>query len=156
MSLADLKRAFKRIDANEHEADFVGSRDEALVALAERTLGLRFPPTWRAFLARYGCGSIAGEEFYGLVDDDFVNSSVPDAIWLTLDQRRTTGLPETLVIVYGVGDGTYYALDCGARGKDGECPVVEWFSADRTPPGSLKVVASDFGALLRTLVDEAL
>jgi hypothetical protein len=64
-----------------------------LVLKAESALGLKFPPTYRKFLLEYGCGNIFGMEFYGVVDDNFINSSIPDAIWITLNERKTSNLP---------------------------------------------------------------
>ena len=90
------------------------------------------------------------------VDDDFDNSSVPDAIWLTLRSRRTAQLPKSLILVSDTGDGGYYAIDRSQIAPDGESPVVEWWpgvSADAI--GQFRVVASDFGAFLLDLVRRA-
>jgi hypothetical protein len=56
------------------DADVVGERPEALVDPAEQTLGLRFPPSYRAFVRELGAGDAGGEEFYGVIDD-FENST---------------------------------------------------------------------------------
>jgi hypothetical protein len=66
---------------------------------AESALGICFPPSYRAFLQAFGAGSIRGREIYGILDGDYQNSAIPDGIWLTLQERQSSGLPESLVIV---------------------------------------------------------
>jgi antitoxin YobK len=65
---------------------------------------VRFPPTYRRFLLEYGAGNVRSTEIYGVMDDDFENSSVPDAIWHNLTTRRE-GYSEGLFSFYAVGDG---------------------------------------------------
>lgn len=145
MSTADLDRALKTIELHA-DADFVGPRSEELIARAERALGLTFPPTYRAFLARLGCGDIPGYEFYGIVSDNFENSGIPDAIWLTLEERRSAGLPDMFILVGHNGYTGYYALDLSQPAINGECPVVEWHPDEN--PDHREHVAEDFGAYL--------
>jgi hypothetical protein len=142
---ADVEAAIELIEANPDECDFEGPRDERLVVLAEEALGLRFPPSYRMFLLRLGVGDFAGYEFYGLIDENFVDSSVPNGIWVTLRERRESGLPNHMVAVYSDGMGGLFVLDTSKADPDGECPVVVW------TPGSeagadLEVIAADFGA----------
>lgn len=155
MTMRDLQEGLKIISANTELAHFSGRKSQELVHAAEAALGVLFPPTYRAFLIEVGCGDIAGAEFFGIIDDDFENSSVPDAIWLTLDERRVSDLPRNLIIVYDLGEGTYYALDTIKRHKDGECHVVAWVPGIMDNQG-LDVVAEDFGELFLNTVKFAL
>lgn len=120
MSDLTLMKAFNFID--ESNGDFDGEKPQSLIEKAEKTLGLYFPRSYKAFLQKYGCGDADGVEFYGVINDDFENSSVPDAIWLTLEERKT-GLPNHLVIISSSGDGSYYALDT-SKMIGHECPVI--------------------------------
>lgn len=140
MSFEDLEAAFDLI--NENGGDFEGEKDEALIAKAEKALGLVFPPSYRKFLSKLGCGDIEGLEFFGLIGSDFENSSVPNAIWLTLDERKS-GLPDNLILIYAAGDGTYYALDTSQVDSERECQVVSY-----DVNGKIAPVACDFGAFL--------
>ncbi len=124
---------------------FHGPATENLICRAEAALGQSFPPTYRKFLSRLGCGSIWGDEFYGLLDDNFEHSTVPNGIWLTLDERRSSGLPDSLIVIGATGDGGNYAIDVSQVNSEGENPVVEWWFGD---PPHCKVVADDFGAFL--------
>jgi len=146
MSLDDLTEAVRRITTLEG-SDFVGPRDVALIDLAEQTLDLTFPPTYREFLLRLGCGDCLGQEFYGLIDDDFENSSVPDAIWLTLNERNESSLPHALILVGSTGDGGYYAIDRSRIDTQGESPVVEWWPLE-SPSTEPRPIAEDFGQFL--------
>lgn len=142
MSMSELLQAFDLAEANSGDADFDGPKDEKLIRSAEQALGLSFPTTYREFLLRLGCGDIMGLEFYGVINGDFENSSIPDAIWLTLDQRKSSSLPLNLVLIAETGEGGYYALDIQETSTE-ESEVVEW------TPGtgaSLESVSSDYGA----------
>jgi cell wall assembly regulator SMI1 len=124
--------------------DFEGAKPEVLVAKAEATLGLTFPPSYRRFLLQMGCGDINGLEVFGLINDNFDKSTVPNGIWLTLNQRRAIGLNRSYVIIGDGGDGTYYALDTQQAVEGGEAPVVR-LSVDGRDS---EVVANSFGAFL--------
>ena len=117
-----LKNAFQYIDENE-SSDFVGPIDESVIAKAEEEIGMEFPPSYKQFLKRYGCGDVDGKEIFGIIDADFKNSSIPDAIWLTLEERKS-GLNPKLLLVYAVGDGTYYAIDFKVVNTQQEHPIV--------------------------------
>jgi antitoxin YobK len=104
--------------------DFEGAKPESLVTRAEAALGLTFPRSYRRFVLELGCGDINGLEVFGLIDDNFENSAVPNGIWLTLNERRAIGLDPAFVIVGEAGDGTYYALDTRRVDSAGEAPVV--------------------------------
>lgn len=153
MSKKDLIKAFEIIESNQDEADFEGNKSLALIQKAEQALRLTFPPTYVEFLSKYGCGDIAGYEFYGIISDDFINSSVPDAIWLTLDERRSANLPKDMVIIYSTGEGIYYALDCSKKGGSGEAPVVTW-TQGKSSKEDQYIIAEDYGQfLLNTLLE---
>ncbi len=156
MSLDDYPAAARLVSEHSDLADFVGERPEELVERAEAALSLRFPPSYRSFLRELGAGDIAGEEFYGLVTDDFENSSVPDGIWLTLDEREASNLPEALVVVYSDGMGNYYCLDTAHQGADGEHPVVMWMPGASEPDDELEVMSEDFGRFFYAMVSEGL
>jgi hypothetical protein len=146
--MSDYEQAVALLRENDDEADFVGPRSAELIQRAEVALGLRFPPTYRRFLSEYGAGNIGGTEIYGVIDDDFETSSVPDAIWLNLTHPR-----EGLFVFYAVGEGTEFCLDTSRTAPDGEMPVVAVAPGDE---GGREEVAQDFGIALLMLVSEEL
>ncbi|MCM2129773.1 SMI1/KNR4 family protein [Larsenimonas rhizosphaerae] len=147
MALIDV---FKGIDlAVEHgfEIDLEGKKPASLIEAAEQALGIVFPPSYRDFLLSFGCGDIAGHEFYGVIGPDFSNSGIPDAIWLTLRERVDSNLPSRLVVVSAGGDGSYYSLDCGRVSDDKECPVIIWWpsASEEENLDKNEVLFKDFG-----------
>ena len=131
--------------------DFEGAKPELLVSKAETTLGLKFPPSYRRFLLELGCGDINGVEVFGLINDNFEKSTVPNGIWLTLNERAAINLDPAYVIVGGGGDGTYYALDTKHVDGAGESQVIR-LSVDGTQG---ETVAGDFGSYLLNEVSAA-
>jgi hypothetical protein len=152
MSVEDIEKAFELIESHNIQTDFDGPKPADLLEKAEDALNLSFPASYRAFLNRFGCGGVSGEEFYGIVNDDFINSSVPDAIWVTLDERKMFNLPKSHIIVSSTGDGGYYAIDCSKSSGENESPVVEWWAG----PQLQKEVAKDFGEFFLRSIREAL
>lgn len=151
MGMEDMEQALSNARGH-NKSFFAGPRGEGLVAAAEAALGLQFPPTYKRFVSELGAGSVGAREFYGVIDDDFVESSVPDGVWLTLSEREQLGLPTTLVIVGEDGLGGYYVLDTSQRDSRGESPVAIW-----TPEAPmLERLADDFGAFFHAAVAEEL
>jgi antitoxin YobK len=150
VSMNDLEQAISFFE-NSSDGDFHGPVSDDLIARAEQALELSFPPTYRHFLARLGCGSICGEEFDGIIHGNFENSSVPDAIWATLDHRKHGGFPESLIAIGSTGDGGTYAIDCAQRNAEGESPVTEWWPQ---APEARTFVAEDFGAFIWNTIRE--
>jgi antitoxin YobK len=154
MGMAELELGLEAARQSDR-ARFVGPRDPGIVAAAEEALGLSFPPTYRRFLAELGAGAVAGREFYGAIDENFDDSSIPDGIWLTLDERKRFGFPKHLVIVGDTGMGEYYVLDTSHRDADGECPVAIWVAGESKEGDVLGMVAPDFGSFFWTAIQEA-
>jgi hypothetical protein len=134
---------FLQIVANQPDlADFEGPREERLVARAEAAIGHRFPSSYREFLLALGAGDFDGEEFYGVISDDFVNSGIPDAVWLTLRERVDSSLPNSYLIVGDAVEGGYYVLDLEMAAAGAESPVEIWIPGK----GITAIIAADFGA----------
>ncbi len=153
MGMLEMEKALQLIRKNASRATFFGGASDRGVARAEERLNVALPPTYRRFLRALGAGGIDGSEFYGLVQDD-LGGSVPDAVWLTLEERRTW-LPAEYVIVAQTGGGEDYVLDTSRTGVDEECPILLIHSGDNTRE-SAETVASDFGDFFLHQVEEAL
>ena len=82
------EQSLSMIEGHPELNDFSGPKPLELVELAESTLGLTFPSTYRQFLSSFGCGNFGSFEIYGIFGEDFVHSGVPDGIWYTLKERR--------------------------------------------------------------------
>ncbi|MBQ3612353.1 MAG: SMI1/KNR4 family protein [Firmicutes bacterium] len=121
--MINYKSAVSIMKANGELCDFVGSIDQSVINKAEKVLGVSFSKTYRAYLSEFGAGNFGSQEIYGIISENFIDSGVPDAIWLTLKERKENNLPEELVIIYFSGDEYYYCLDTSEFEGD-ECPIV--------------------------------
>jgi hypothetical protein len=148
VSVEDFRTALGLIEANPDACDFVGERAANVVRAAEEALGLRFPPAYREFLLRLGAGNVGSEEIYGVIDENFIDSSVPDGIWMTLRGRREWDLPHAFVVIYFDGGTSYYALDTSRFDETGECPVIAWTPGLSQEGDRLEEISHDFGSFL--------
>ena len=153
MGMAELERGLAAV-ADSDLAFFAGCREASLVAEAERALELSLPPTYRRFVSELGAGNAGSREFYGVTTDNFADSSVPNGIWLTLDERKRFDLPKHLVIVGDTGIGEYYALDTSRRDCSDESPVVIWAPGRSREGDELEVVGPDFGSFFLEAIQE--
>lgn len=156
MSIKDLTEAFKLIQENPNDADFMNGCSDELINKAEQVLDINFPQTYKVFLKKYGAGDIAGQEFYGVIDEDFENSSIPDAIWLTLHDREKYNFPKHLLIISQTSDGYYYVLDCSKMKDEEEGAVYEWNPNISKENDTLVEVAKDYGEFILNLIKSSL
>lgn len=154
MSLDNYKKALKIMNDNKNICHFAGPRSEELINLAEETLGLKFSPLYRDFLRQFGAGNFGSQEIYGVIDEDFENSSIPDAIWFTLTERREINLPRNLLVIYDTGGEEYYCLDFNKRNKHNEPAVVSFIPGQELQAQKYEVIAEDFGDFLLNLVSK--
>lgn len=143
MTMRDYEAAVELMSQHQEWCDFEGKRDERLVQAAERALGLAFPPTYRRFLLEFGAGSFGSAEFYGVIRDDFERSSVPDAVWFTLNERRRGKLPPDLIGVGGDDEALFFVEAAGPSREEGRVIGISGgYPLDEQPQG---VIAGDFG-----------
>lgn len=150
MAMTSYDTALEVIEQRPDLNEFIGAREEEVVAAAERALNLKFPPLYRRFLRELGCGNFGSSEIYGVCTSNFENSSVPDGIWLTLEERRSANLPLHYVILAALGDGPYAVLDTRFSYEPDQCPVKAWLGRE------MDMIASDFGEFLLQQVTLAL
>ena len=133
---------------------------EAEIQSAERTLGVRFPVSFRTFLLRWGGGLVLDLEIYGipseatrisrfsgdsttgsnLEDDNFVFSI------LRANQRRDRRVPRHLIQFTSDGADTYFYLDVSRMDSANECPAVVLAS-----DGSVHTFATSFLDFLKKI-----
>lgn len=118
---------------------------DSFIQDGEKFLNVVFPKSYLAFLKDYGFCSLGGREIYGIIDNQFEDSSIPDAIWLNYRNRTDFDQPEHIIVISDVGEGSYYALDLSQMNDQQECPVVIWPSGGYEETPELEIVAPDFG-----------
>lgn len=127
-------------------ARFARGVPELVVVDAEAVLGIRFPPSYRAWLLKYGSGHLGGYELQGLGPEppsqrDPTEVYVGDVVYLA-QLNRANGLPSHLLELLNYeGDEVYY-LDLSV--VNGEAPVV---CRDAGVP-ELRLVADSFSTFL--------
>ncbi|MBU8595460.1 cell wall assembly protein [Shouchella clausii] len=154
MSVETYQKA-KEIIMNEEEiADFVGGRTDELISLAEEKLGLKFTGLYLDYLKTFGAGNFGAQEIYGIIDADFENSSVPDAIWYTLTERKEIRLPDNLLVIYDTGSDELFCLDFNQSDDNGEPKVVSLVPGVDIESQTYEIIANDFGDFLLDLVKQ--
>jgi antitoxin YobK len=154
MSWDTYREAIDLMEQNEEECDFVGERTDELINKAENALGFRFSKIYRDFVKKYGAGSFGSQEVYGVIDDDFENSSVPDAIWFTLTEREDSNLPNHLLVIYDTGMSELFCLDFERLNEYGEPIVISFLQGIDLDNQEFTVIANDFGDFILDLVKE--
>jgi hypothetical protein len=153
--MQDYEIASKIITQNPDLSDFVGPREKALVDVAEKALELKFPPTYQRFLLEYGAGSFGSFEVFGIINENFESSSVPDAIWYTLTERKGANLPRELTVIGEDGMGGLFCLNLGMM-EDDEAHVTLYIPGHPINTQPNEVIAKDFGEFLLTYVQQQL
>ncbi|GMO45602.1 MAG: hypothetical protein Ta2G_00520 [Termitinemataceae bacterium] len=152
MTNNDLLKAFDIIEKN-GTGFFKGTMPEELILKAEKYLSLKFPISFREFLKEKGNGFFRGREFYGLVDDDFESGPIPDAIWLTMNERKISSLDQSLILICESPE-YYFAIDTSIV-NNGESPVIELIPC--LHKRDCEILAPDFGLFflneIKTLVN---
>ena len=145
MPTPDFLAAIEEMDENPSLCKFSGPMPAASVAAAEKALGVTFPASYRDFLLRFGAGNFGSFDVFGLTDPEFAAPHVPNAVWYTLQERKS-GLPPALVALATDFMGTLVCLDTGSLSGD-EAPVVSWKEGKITP------LAATFSLFLRDGVE---
>ncbi|GIN95552.1 hypothetical protein J6TS1_14220 [Siminovitchia terrae] len=152
MSVETYQKAKQIIQTNEDMADFIGGRTNELIKLAEDKLGVKFTGLYLDFLQNFGAGNFGAQEIYGVINENFENSSVPDAIWYTLTERKEINLPNNLLVIYDTGSHELFCLDFNQLDEKEEPKVVSFVPGIELERQKCDTIANDFGDFLIDLV----
>jgi antitoxin YobK len=155
MSLEAYNQAKQIILSNNEQSDFVGPCSKEFIVQAEQKLGLKFTGSYLDFLLSFGAGNFGAEEIYGIISNDFENSSIPDAIWYTITERRESKLPKNLLIIYDTGSDEVYCLDFN-KIDNKEPKVVSFVPGIAIENQTYEIIANNFGDMLLDLVTQEL
>lgn len=128
------------------------AQTEKLIEEAENALNLSFPDDYRQFLLDYGTGDVGIDSIFGVVNDDFDNSSSPDVVWVTLQERKAAKLRNDLIIIYDDAEGGYYVLDYSRLNANHEPKVVLYIPGHPENEQPYTLIANDFSDLFYKLV----
>lgn len=122
--MVSIAKPAEIIDANYDLAEFVGPVPFEEIWVAEGSLGVRFPDSYREFIQRYGAGSFGGVEIFGLGVPD---TGLPNVVWATEAIRAADDFfPGDLVVIQDSGQGDLLCLATARMTDENECPVVQW------------------------------
>ena len=152
MSYVNYQKAIEIMSENKDKCHFIGERSQELIMKAEDLLEIKFSVIYKNFLINYGAGNYGSEEILGIIDDDFEESSVPDAIWYTLTEREDVNLPKNLVVIYETGSDEIFCLDFNNLNQEKEPAVVAYIPGEDNKNQRYEKIANDFGDFLLQLV----
>ena len=152
MSKENYRKAAELMKQNKDKCHFVGPRPDPLIEIAERKLNLHFIGFYKDFLQHFGAGNFYSQEIYGIIDEDFENSSVPDAIWYTITEREEISLPTRLLVIYDTNIGELYCVDFNTASQFEEPKIVSYITGIDNNMQKYEVVSNDFGDFLYELV----
>ena len=132
-----------------------GGKSNSVVVKAEELLDIKFSRQNTQYFSQYGFIEFFGNEFYGIVKDDFSGTYVGCAIEATLQDRKELNLPLQWVILYFFDDGYYGYLDYSQLNEEGEPPVIMAIY-DGEKYVVTEKVAEDLGDFILQLVEEQL
>lgn len=135
---------------------YMGPASQRLILAAEEVLQLTFPPLYRRFLAEFRYLWCGGIEIYGITSENFIKATVPNAVWLTKEERSKGHLPAHLILIQFLDDGEYAALDTRFSYDPDQCPVIVCAPGVYDLPNKPEKLADDFGQFLLDQVKEAL
>jgi len=122
-----MDSALAKLDAAFGPCFNSGPVAEATIASAESDLGLRFPPSYRTYLARFGATLGNGVEIFGLPQPSDPNQPPQwSHVVKSTVGYRPSALPENSVAISHDGMELGYFLVCSPSDADFEGPVVEW------------------------------
>jgi antitoxin YobK len=113
--------------------EWAGPQTQQSVAILENSLGVRLPPSYRAFLLRYGAGGIRAYEGISGIYNDPLSMHLGTAYGDTTRMRTDRGMPSHLIVIER-GDEHFppMCLDTSRLGPDGEYPVVGFWLISQT------------------------
>lgn len=129
---------------NSDIAHHAGGCPPEVLRLAEAQLGLRFPPSYRRFVAEFGTCDIAGEEFLGVYRTDAMGDQLLGSVRETVNARGRWGLPAAMLVAMFDGMGGLIVLNTAVKNSEDESPVLVWTPAGNES-GNTEQLAQDFG-----------
>lgn len=152
--MATIAKAAEIIDENLDLAEFAGPAPFEEVWVAENRLGVAFPNSYREFLQKYGAGSFAGQEVYGLgVPED----GLPNVVWATeLIRKADDFFPGDLVVIQDSGEGDLLCLATSRMNDQNECPVVQWIPEMSFDEQMFEVINKTFAGFLLRIARNAI
>lgn len=141
------------LDSGEPYRPGTGATEDTLCAFESR-LELKFPPSYRHFVAALGTLSLMGHQFYGVTKSGLNAESIPCVLWATEHSRGKGHITASMLRIKMSGYGPFYVIDLSQTNAEGEGAVLE-LPVQGISGGSEKI-ADDFGSFLLAEITSAL
>src|SRR5688572_2537013 len=105
--MATIPELLAQVEANGHKVLTDGPQPEAALLALESKLGVRLPPSYRAFLSRYGAMAIYDSTISGIFGGEPLDESGGSLYFDTLRFRSDRGLPSHLLVIQPDEDAPY-------------------------------------------------
>lgn len=120
--LEEVERILKE---QEDLTDTGECQTDASIADAENELCVRFPDSFREYIARWGWVSFGPHEYFGL------GATVSDVVRHTMQARERACLPSSLIMICDHDGDEFVCIDT-KQCSDKDCKVVIWDVPTRT------------------------
>ena len=142
--MATITELLAQVEANGHKVLSDGPQPEAALLALESKLGVRLPPSYRAFLSHYGAMAIYDCTISGIFGGEPLKQGGGSLYFDTRRFRSDWGLPSHLLVIQ-VNEDAPYCLDTRSPSATGEFPVVSYELGSKRA----RRIASDFDDWLR-------
>lgn len=148
-----IERVRHRLNEVDQPCVVAGPASEEAVASAEEQLGISFPPSYRAFLRRFGQLALPAKlavvhDFLGIAPA--AGDRADDVVSRTLAARESNRLSPGLVVVgIGAQANEWFCLDA-ARASGDELPVVLFDARDNQLD---QIFYDDFESMVREVLE---
>src|SRR5690349_18733585 len=105
--MATIPELLAQVKANGHEVLSDGPQPEAALLALESKLGVRLPPSYRAFLSQYGAVAVYDSTISGIVGGEPFVESGGSVYFDTMRFRRDWGLPSHMLVIQPDEDAPY-------------------------------------------------
>jgi len=119
----EIEALIAQIRLNGRQVWMAGSQSEASVAELEQAMGIAMPPSYRAFLLKFGGFSVGNSFISGIVDGESLGKGTGWLFGDTQKFREDYQLPSYLLVVEANEDAPY-CLDSRSPDTSGEFPLV--------------------------------
>ena len=117
--------AVKKMENSEGDILALSGATEEQIVLVENELKTLFPPSYKAFLKKYGCLSFEAEEFYGVTPDGIHANAIPSVFFATRSARNKGDVSDKMILIKTTGYGLNFCIDMNEADDQGEAPVYE-------------------------------
>jgi hypothetical protein len=142
------------VRANDDISNYADGCDAGAITIAERDLGVKFPPSYRRVIEEFGTWDVAGEEFLGIYQTPAMGQRLLGSVTETLDARSQYGMPPDLIVIMFDGMGGLVVLDSSRVDQEGEYPVLVWNPGVKDRK-SMEKIGDDFGSFSLSLCRRA-